>query len=162
MTFMNKLLTYLGFCPSKESAQGFRVRNNTISLKQGVVGLGFSLILILLVSNIYTGVMTVDAVLRLFSIIVFCVIMAILVGGLIVREMKRTTFTFDPWATGKRSFAMWFIMALILGATTGWFFISPTDGWVEIISEALAFSLMVMAVEVIGAEAYLRWRKDKE
>ena len=106
--------------------------------------------------------MTIDALLRLFSIVVFCIIMAILVGGLIVREMKRTTFTFDPWATGKRSFAMWFIMALILGATTGWFFISPTDGWVEIISEALAFSLMVMAVEVIGAGAYFRWRKDKE
>ena len=34
MTFMNKLLTYLGFCPSKESAQRFRVRNNTITLKQ--------------------------------------------------------------------------------------------------------------------------------
>jgi hypothetical protein len=34
MTFMNKLLTYLGFCPSKESAQGFRVRNNTLTLKR--------------------------------------------------------------------------------------------------------------------------------
>ncbi len=34
MTFINNLLTYLGFCPSKESAQHFRVRNNTISLKQ--------------------------------------------------------------------------------------------------------------------------------
>jgi len=104
---------------------------------------------------------TVDSILRLFSIIVFCIIMAILVGGLIVREMKRTTFAYDPWATGKRSFAMWLIMALILGATTGWFFISPTDGWMEIITEALAFSLMVMAVEVIGAGAYFRWRKDK-
>ncbi len=29
MTFMNKILSYLGFCPSKESAQDFRVRNNT-------------------------------------------------------------------------------------------------------------------------------------
>ncbi len=29
MTFINKLLTYLGFCPTKESAQRFRVRNNT-------------------------------------------------------------------------------------------------------------------------------------
>ena len=34
MTFMNKILAYLGFCPSKESAQGFRVRNNTLTLKQ--------------------------------------------------------------------------------------------------------------------------------
>jgi len=34
MTLMNKILTYLGFCPSKESAQGFRVRNNKITLKQ--------------------------------------------------------------------------------------------------------------------------------
>ncbi len=31
MMFMNKFLTYLGFCPSKESAQDFRVRNNTIT-----------------------------------------------------------------------------------------------------------------------------------
>ena len=34
MTFRNKVLTYLGFCPSKESAQDFRVRNNTLTLKQ--------------------------------------------------------------------------------------------------------------------------------
>ncbi len=34
MMFMNKILTYLGFCPSKESAQDFRVGNNTITLKQ--------------------------------------------------------------------------------------------------------------------------------
>ena len=34
MTIKNKLLTYLGFCPSKESAQDFRVRNNTLTLKQ--------------------------------------------------------------------------------------------------------------------------------
>ena len=34
MTFVNKLLAYLGFCPSKEAAQDFRVRNNTITLKQ--------------------------------------------------------------------------------------------------------------------------------
>ncbi len=53
MTFVNKLLTYLGFCPSKESAQGFRERNNTTSLKQSVVGVGFILIVILLVNNIY-------------------------------------------------------------------------------------------------------------
>ncbi len=34
MTFINNLLTYLGFCPSKESAQHFGVRTNTITLKQ--------------------------------------------------------------------------------------------------------------------------------
>ncbi len=34
MTFINNLLTYLGFCPTKVSAQDFNVRNNTISLKQ--------------------------------------------------------------------------------------------------------------------------------
>jgi uncharacterized membrane protein len=34
MTFVNKILTYLGFCPSKESAQDFRVRNNTLTLKR--------------------------------------------------------------------------------------------------------------------------------
>ncbi len=34
MTLKNKLLTYLGFCPSKESAQRFSVRNNTLTLKR--------------------------------------------------------------------------------------------------------------------------------
>ncbi len=29
MTLKNKLLTYLGFCPTKVSAQHFKVRNNT-------------------------------------------------------------------------------------------------------------------------------------
>jgi len=84
MTFMNKLLTYLGFCPNKESAQGFRVRNNIISLKQGIVGVGSILILILLVgaNNIYAGAVTVDTVLRLFGIIVFCLIFVLVaVGG---------------------------------------------------------------------------------
>ena len=31
MTYTNKLLTYLGFCPSKESAQGFITKNNPLS-----------------------------------------------------------------------------------------------------------------------------------
>ena len=39
--------------------------------------------------------------------------------------------------------------------------ISPTDGWVEKIAEALAVGLMVAVVEVIGTQAYFRWRKDK-
>jgi hypothetical protein len=34
MTFKNTILAYLGFCPSKESAQDFRVRNKAITLKQ--------------------------------------------------------------------------------------------------------------------------------
>jgi len=34
MTFMNKILTYLGFCPRKESAQHFRIGNKTITSKQ--------------------------------------------------------------------------------------------------------------------------------
>ena len=105
--------------------------------------------------------MTVDTFLRLFSIIVFCLIMAIIVGGLIVREMKRTTFTYDPWAIVKTRLVAWFLMALTLGATTGYFFVSPNDTWVEIITGALAVSLMLTAVEVIGAGAYFRWRKDK-
>jgi hypothetical protein len=52
-------------------------------------------------------------------------------------------------------------MVLPWGATTGFLFISPTDGWIEIIAEALAVSLMATAAEVIGAGAYLRWRKDR-
>ena len=31
MTFTNKILVYLGFCPSKESAQRFSVRNDTFT-----------------------------------------------------------------------------------------------------------------------------------
>jgi len=34
MTLRNRVLSYMGFCPSKESAQDFRVRNNTLTLKQ--------------------------------------------------------------------------------------------------------------------------------
>lgn len=56
---------------------------------------------------------------------------------------------------------MWILMVLTLGITTGFFFISPTDGWVEIITEALAVSLMITVVEVIGAGVYFRWRKGK-
>ena len=162
MTFMNKILTYLGFCPSKESAQDFGVRNNTITLKQGVVGVGFSLILILLVGayNIYAGAVTVDAVLRLFSIIVGGVIFVIVVvGGLLARTKEIAR---DPWFWGRVTFAGSFTSILIWGATRGFFFISPTDGWVEIIFESLAISLTVAVVEVIATQAYFRWRKDKE
>jgi len=163
MTFMNKLLTYLGFCPSKESAQDFRVRNNTITLKQGVVGVGFSLIFILLVyaSNIYTSALTVDTILRLFSLTVFSLILAIvMVGGLIVIARE---FEHDTWALAiLGTFIGTFGWVSICGATTGFFFISPTDGWVEIIAEALALSLMMTAVEVIGIGAYLRWRREAE
>jgi len=31
MTYTNKLLTYLGFCPTKESAQRFKIKNTTIN-----------------------------------------------------------------------------------------------------------------------------------
>ena len=168
MTFMNKLLTYLGFCPSKESAQRFRMRNNTIALEQSVVGVGFILILILLVnaSNVLAGEMTVDTILRLFSISVFSLILVIVtVGGLKVRARFARDpwffgFTRDPWLLAKGAFVGSFIMVLVRGATTGFFFISPTDGWVEIIAEALAVGLMVMVVEVLGT-AYFRSRKEK-
>ena len=75
--------------------------------------------------------------------------------------MKRTTFTYDPWAIVKTRLVTWFLMALILGATTGYFFISPTDSWVEIITGALVISLIITVVEVIGVGVYLRWKKDK-
>ena len=104
--------------------------------------------------------MTVDTILRLFCIIVGGLILAIvMVGGLIVRARE---FTHDPWVIVKRTFPGTFILVLVWGATTGFLFISPTDGWVEIIAEALAFSLMVTAVEVIATQAYFRWRKEKE
>ena len=159
MTFLNKLLTYLGFCPSKESAQRFRMINNTLTLKKSVVGMGFLFILILLVgaNNIYAGAVTVDTVLRLFSIIVGGIIFVIvMVGGLKVRAR----FARDPWLLAKTAFVGTFIMVLVQGATTGFFFISPTDGWVEKIAEALAVGLMVAVVEVLGT-AYFRSRKEK-
>ena len=160
MTLKNKVLTYLGFCPSKESAQGFRVRNNTITLKQGVVGVGFSLILILLLNNIYAGVVTADIISRLFSLIVVGIILAIVaIGGLILNAIKAGP-SYDHWR--KTTFVGTFIMTFGIGARTGIWFISPTDGWVEIIAEALAISLAMTAVQIIGAEAYLRWRTDKE
>jgi hypothetical protein len=52
-------------------------------------------------------------------------------------------------------------MVLLWGAILGLFFISPTDGWVEIIDEALAISMMYTGVEVIVVGAYVRWRKKK-
>jgi len=162
MTFKDKLLTYLGFCPSKESAQRFRKRNNTITIKQGVVGVGFILISILLVNanNIYASTVTIDTILRLFNfgliIILFVIVM---VGGLIVIVRQ---FGHDPWALAKFVFPGKFIWVLVQGATSGLFFISPTDGWVEIIIESLAISLMSTFVLIIVTGAYFRWRKDKE
>jgi len=168
MTLMNKILAYLGFCPSKESAQSFKVKSDTITSEQSVAGVGFILILILLVnaSNVLAGTMTVDTILRLFSISIISLILAIVaVGGLKVRARFARDpwfygFTRDPWFLAKVAFVGTFIMVLVQGATTGFFFISPTDGWVEIVAEALAVSLMVMVVEVLGT-SYFRSRKEK-
>ena len=103
--------------------------------------------------------MTVDTILRLFCIIVGGLILVIvMVGGLIVRARE---FTHDPWVIVKRTFPGTFILVLVWGATTGFLFISPTDGWVEIIVESLAVSLISTVVMVMGAGAYFRWRKDK-
>ena len=103
--------------------------------------------------------MTVDTILRLFSLIVFGLILAIIVLGRLARERKRTVFTYDLWALGKKLFVGCFLLVLLLGVTTGFFFISPTDDWVEIIAEALAISLMLTVVEVIGVGVYFRWRR---
>jgi hypothetical protein len=110
--------------------------------------------------------MTADTILRSFSIIVFGVILVIAaVGGLIARMRAQPQnggwARYDPWALGKITFIGCFIMVLPWGATKGFLFISPTDGWIEIITEALAVSLMATAAEVIGAGAYTRWRKDR-
>ena len=168
MTLKNKLLTYLGFCPSKESAQRFRMINNTGTLKKSVVGVGFILFFMLLVnvSNIFAGPKTIDRILWSFGAIIASIIFVIvMVGGLKVRARFARDpwffgFTRDPWLLAKMTFVGTFIGVLVQGATTGFFFISPTDGWVEKIAEALAVSLMVAAVEVLGI-AYFRSRKDK-
>jgi hypothetical protein len=103
---------------------------------------------------------TVDTILRLFSLIVGGVIFVIVVvGGLIARTKEIAR---DPWFWGRTTFIGSFIMVLVWGATTGFFFISPTDGWVEIIAEALVVSLMVMVVEVVATQAYFRWRRVTE
>ncbi len=161
MTIKNKLLTYLGFCPTKVSAQHFRVRDPTLTTKQSIFGVGFILFIILLVNpnNAYSYPVTLDMILKIFSMTVFTIIVVLMTGGLIV--LVAGEFARDPWVLGKNLFAGNFMSILIWGATTGFFFISPSDGWMEIITKALAFSLMVMAVEVIGAGAYFRWRKDK-
>jgi hypothetical protein len=165
MTFKDKLLTYLGFCPRKESAQHFRIGNKTITLKQGVVGIGF--ILILLVSAIiYTHVVTVDSSRLFFNTVFGSILVIILVGGQIIIARK---FELDLWTIARRTFLGNFILIFINGApwpgkphNYGFWFISPTDGWVEIITEVLAISLMITAVQVIGVGAYFRWRKNKE
>jgi len=96
----------------------------------------------------------VDAILRVFCIIVGGLIFIIvMVGGLMVFTRE---FGHDPWALAKRTFLGNFILVLLWGATTGFLFISPTDGWVEIIVESLAVSLISTVVMVMGMEAYFR------
>ena len=114
-----------------------------------------ALVVVILIS---ASAVTVDTILRLFCLIVGGVIFFIvMVGGLVTRARMSK----DPWAFAKMSFPGTFLLVLLWGATTGFFFISPTDGLVEIIVESLGISLMISAVEVIGAKAYFRWRKEK-
>ena len=162
MTLKNKLLTYLGFCPTKVSAQRFRVRDPTLTTKQSIFGVGFILFIILLVNpnNAYSYPVTLDMILKIFSMTVFTIIVVLMTGGLIV--LLAGEFARDPWVLGKNLFAGNFMSILIWGATTGFFFISPSDGWVEIIIESLVASLMVTVVMVLGGRTYLRWKKDKE
>lgn len=70
-------------------------------------------------------------------------------------------FGHDLWALAMFTFPANLIMVLVQGATSGLFFISPTDGWVEIIIESLAISLMSTVVLVIVTGAFFRWRKGK-
>lgn len=165
MTFIDKLLAYLGFCPSKESAQHFRIGNKTVTLKQGVAGIGF--ILILIVSAIiYTHVVIVDSSRLFFNTVFGSILVIILVGGQIIIARK---FELDLWTIARRAFLGNFIMVFISGApwpgkpnNYGFWFISPTDGWVEIMTEVLAISLMITAVQVMGTGAYFRWRRETE
>ncbi len=66
MTFKNKLLTYLGFCPTKVSAQHFNVRNPALTTKQSIFGVGFILFIVLLVNpnNLYARPVTLDMILK--------------------------------------------------------------------------------------------------
>jgi len=105
--------------------------------------------------------MIVDTILWPISVIMFFLMMAIMGGGLIVRELRHPTFVYRPWYILKTRIAGWSVASLILGSTTGFLFISPTDGWAEIIIEALAFGLMVAVAEVIAAGLYFRWRSAR-
>ncbi len=162
MTIKNKLLTYLGFCPTKVSAQHFSVRDPTLTTKQSIFGVGFILFIILLVNpnNAYSYPVTLDMILKIFSMTVFTIIVVLMTGGLIV--LLAGEFARDPWVLGKNLFAGNFMSILVWGATTGFFFISPTDGWVQIIIESLVVSLMVTVLMVLGGRTFLRWKKDKE
>lgn len=126
------------------------------------MGVGFILFVILLVNpnNIYAHPVTLDMVLSVFSLTVFTTIVVLITGGTIVALAGE--FNTDPWALGKNLFAGNFISILIWGAKDGFFFISPTDGWVEIIAESLAASLTVTIGMVMVARAYSRWRKDSQ
>ena len=162
MTLKNKLLTYLGFCPTKVSAQHFNVRNPALTTKQSIFGVGLIVLSLLLVNpkNAFSYPVTLDMILKMFSMTVFTIIVVLLTGGMIVALAGE--YENDPWALGKNLFAGNFMSILIWGATTGFFFISPTDGWVEIIIESLVASLITTVSMVLVAGAYLRWRTDKE
>ena len=103
---------------------------------------------------------TLDMILKMFSMTVFTIIVVLLTGGMIVALAGE--YENDPWALGKSLFAGNFLSILTWGATTGFFFISPSDGWLEIIIESLVTSLGVTVVMVLGGRTYLRWKKDKE
>ncbi len=160
MTIKNKLLTYLGFCPTKVSAQHFKVRNPALTTKQSIIGVGLIVLSLLLVNpnNAFSYPVTLDMILIMFSTTVFTVIFVLMTGGLIVALAGE--YENDPWALGKNLFAGNFMSILTWGATTGFFFISPTDGWVEILIESLVASLMVTVVMVLGGRTYLRWKKE--
>jgi len=162
MTLKNKILTYLGFCPTKASAQRFTVRDPTITTKQSIFGVGFILFIVLLVNpnNLYSLPVTLDMILKVFSFTVFTIIVVLCAGGTVVSLAGE--FARDPWALGKNLFAGNFMSILIWGATSGFFFISPTDGWAEIIIESLAASLAATVLMVMVARTYSSWRKDKQ
>ena len=104
--------------------------------------------------------MIVNTILRVFCIIVGVLIFVIvMVGGLI---MCARLFGDNLWTLGLIIFLGDFPMILIWGATEGVYFISPTDGWVEIIVESLAVSLIFTVVMVMGVGAYSRWRRETE
>ena len=72
--------------------------------------------------------------------------------------MVARKFEYDLWTLARRAFLGYFIGVFIGGApwpgkpnNYGFWFISPTDGWVEIMTEVLAISLMATAVTVMGS-----------
>jgi len=72
MTLMNKMLSYQGFCPSKDSAQSFNAGDPKLTTKQSIFGVGVILFTILLArAALFYPIMVITWALFLVSFVMF-------------------------------------------------------------------------------------------